>query len=70
MNEIGLLRGDIIQVTKENDPWRGCILMVDEPKSFGCQAFVKIPGRGEAYIRLEWGEFEKVGNAVLVPEGD
>ena len=67
--------GDIIQITKEDHSWFGCLLMVSEVKSWGVQAFVAIPCRNDrrevnhAYIRLNADEFELVGKAVMIPQG-
>lgn len=63
---------DIIQIVPDHK-WGGCLAVVDEPKSFGCQAYVTIPGpngkASEAYIRLNWNEFEPIGaKAVFVPQ--
>lgn len=65
-------KDDIIQIVPDHK-WGGCLAVVDEPKSFGCQAYVTIPGpdgnAGEAYIRLNWNEFEPVGaKAIFVPQ--
>ena len=68
--------GDIIQITKEDHSWFGCLLMVSEVKSWGVQAFVAIPCRNDrrevnrAYIRLNADEFELVGKAVMIPQDE
>lgn len=59
---------DIIQITNENHKWFGCILIVSETKSWGVQGYVAIPMQGNAYIRLEDGDFEVVGRAIIVAE--
>lgn len=45
--------------------WIGCICQVDEIKSWGVQAWVQIPMSGSAYIRLNWDQFEYIGDAIL-----
>ena len=55
---------DIIQINPSHK-WGGCLAVVDEVKSFGCQAYVRIPTNdgkppGDAYIRLNSDEFEQV----------
>lgn len=62
--------GTIVQVTREGHDWFACLVQVSEPKSFGCQGFVKIPLGGEAHIRLRKDDYEVVGEAVLVPAPD
>lgn len=58
---------DLIQVNEDGPPhWFRCILVVDEVKSWGVQAYCTIPhARGEpagdAYMRLEWKEFDVLG---------
>lgn len=63
--------GDLIQVNEDGPyHWFRCILVVDEVKSWGVQAYCTIPGTrgdnpGDAYMRLEWHEFDKVGAKSL-----
>lgn len=60
--------GDIVQVipgTGSGD-WDGCLVIVDEIKSFGIQGYTKIPCSGDAFIRLKFEEIERVGRAVFV----
>lgn len=60
-------RGSVIQANENAGNWCGCLLMVDEVKEFGVQAFVQIPIQGCAYIRLKFDQFDYVGEAPLVP---
>lgn len=55
---------DVIQIHPEHS-WGGCLAIVDEVKRWGVQAYVQIPLKGSAYIRLEHGLFEYVGKAVF-----
>jgi hypothetical protein len=48
----------------------GCLCQVDEVKPWGIQAWVQIPMSGNAYIRLNWNQFDYVGDARLIPEED
>lgn len=59
-------KGSIIQVGMSGPvDWIGCLMQVDEVKSFGVQAFVKIPMQGNAYLRLNTGQFEYIAEAAL-----
>ena len=67
-------RGDVIQITDPEHHWFPCLLIVNEPKSWGCQAFCLIPKSNdgktppsESYIRLESHEFEIIGQAYVGP---
>jgi hypothetical protein len=71
--------GDIIQVNEDGPHhWFRVFLVVDETRSWGVQAYATIPGErgreaGDAYMRLEWGEFDPVGAKslfVAVPIGE
>lgn len=59
---------DVIQVNEHGlEAWIGCLLLVDEIKSFGVVAFLKVPKSGNAYVRLPWEHFDRIGPAVLHP---
>lgn len=66
-----VLEGQIIQIAPPHK-WGGCLAVVDEVKSFGCQAFVTIPHNngtpvGRAYIRLNWSDFEPIdANPIFI----
>mgnify|MGYP001577521367 CR=1 FL=1 len=65
--------GDVIQITNEDHHWFPCLLIIDEVKSWGVQAFVIIPNNerntpnATAYIRLSYADFEVIGPATLAP---
>ena len=66
-----LKRGSIIQANENAGEWCGTVLIVDEVKDWGVQAFVHIPMRGDAYIRLKHYQYDVLGGeAVLMPGGD
>lgn len=61
-------RGDIIQANENAKDWCGCVLIVDEVREWGVQAFLRIPMRGDAYIRLPYNAFDELGaEAVMMP---
>ena len=67
-----LKRGDIIQANENAGEWCGTVLVVDEVKSWGVQAFVHVPMKGDAFIRLTPEQFEILSNgeAVFMPKED
>lgn len=63
--------GSIIQANENANDWCGCVLIVDEVKPWGIQAFLHIPMQGDAYIRLRHDQFDVLGGkAVLMPRDD
>ena len=66
-------KNDIIQAIEGTGIWQGCLLIVDEVKSWGVQAYMTIPNsaissQGTAFMRFKTGEFEVVGHAYMVIE--
>lgn len=64
-----LERGDVVQIKPLSDGaniFGGCLMVVDEPKSFGAQGYVQIPGKGQAYFRPTWEQMEYVGKAIWI----
>ena len=61
--------GEIVQLSPEvcrNPMFGGCMLVVTEPKSFGCQGYVQALGAdgkigGQAFYRPSWEEIEPTG---------
>jgi hypothetical protein len=61
---------DIIQANPKVKNWARCLLIVDEVKSWGVQAYTVIPAArdapsGDAPMRLSWDEFDLVGGRSL-----
>jgi len=66
-----LKRGDIIQANENAGAWCGTVLIVDEVKSWGVQAFVRVPMKGDAYIRLTPEQFENLhAESLFMPKED
>lgn len=64
-------KGDIVQIDSSGslaDGWDGCLAQVEEVKAWGVRAFVRVPMRGDAYIRLQNGWFSKVGKAENISQ--
>jgi len=68
-----LKKGDIVQIEDAKHPWYPALLIVDEVKHWGVQACCFIPESntegqcGQAWNRLTYGSFEKVGEAGILP---
>lgn len=58
--------GSVIQANEKAGNWAYCLLTVTEVKSFGVQAYTRIPMQGDAYIRLPWEAIEYIGEAQFV----
>jgi hypothetical protein len=67
-----LAANEIIQIAPPHK-WGGCLAVVREVKSWGCQAYVSVPHNdgtppSQAYIRLETEDFERTGAmAIFTP---
>lgn len=71
-DQLKLEPGDLIQVNEKVPHWWRCVLVVDEMKSWGVQAYCTIPGSGQergrsadAYMRLQWDEFDPLGASSI-----
>ena len=65
-------QGDIVQIVDETHPWFPALLVVDEVKSWGVQAFAFMIQSNDgsepvthAYNRIEFSKIEKVGSVVI-----
>lgn len=66
-------KGQVVQIRPGANEWfDGCFMIITEPKSWGAQGFVQVPGKegGQAYVRLKDEDMELIGKAVWVPEGE
>lgn len=63
-------KGTLIQVNEKIDDWFGCVMIVDEVKNWGVQAYLKIPCRGNAFLRLNWDEFVLLEDKAIFEIGD
>ena len=66
--------GDIVQIVNENHAWYPCLLIIDEVKSWGVQAYALIPKSNDgsepvslAYNRIKTEDFVVVGVASIYP---
>lgn len=67
---MNLSEGDIVQINLEHPKFPGLLVVVTEPKSWGCQGYILSPfDLGEsvfrynniAYVRMKTEDFVKVG---------
>ena len=60
--------GDVLQIDPEHDKVFGAaFLVVTEPKAWGAQGYVIIPGEdGLAYYRVKFSTAKKVGKAEWI----
>jgi hypothetical protein len=67
-----ITKGDIVQITNENDKWYPCLLVVDEVNPWGIiLGYVIAPIKntvGFAYYRIAADKVNKVGKAVILDE--
>lgn len=63
--------GDVVQVNNNNaSDWNGCLVIVHEIRDWGIVAYMKVPMKGVAYIRLTFDEFDYVGKAAYTLNGE
>ena len=61
-----LQAGDIVQVNPNKEMFGGCMVVVTEPKSWGCQGYVQSAGvPGQQYIRLKHEDIEPTGGKAV-----
>ena len=63
--------GEIVQLSPDcrNPMLAYCLMVVTEPKPWGAQGYVQVPGTGgkpggQAYYRARWEEMESTGGGV------
>lgn len=67
--EAGALKeGDVVQIDPSHDEkFGGCFMVVTEPKTWGAQGYVSVPGeKGLAYYRCPWVGMQKIGKAEWI----
>ena len=59
------LAGYVIQIDpeSENKTFRDCLAIVKEQKTWGVLAYVSVPGKGDAYVRVPNEDFIVIGKA-------
>jgi hypothetical protein len=64
---------DIVQISPEIEHhdgfWAGNLLVVTEVKTWGVQGYCRTE-KGQAFLRLKHGSFERVGRLVWAPDAE
>lgn len=62
--------GSVIQVKETIPAWGGCLMIVDEIKSWGVKCSMRLPGRDNIYtaLRLNHSEYYYIGEAEVVQD--
>ena len=61
------LIGAVLQIAPEHSEMFGaCFLQATEIKPWGVQGFVRVPGGGNAFVRVKWEHLAVIGMAVWV----
>jgi hypothetical protein len=57
--------GDVVQISPDtdNEMFAACFMTVTEPKPWGAQGYVRIPGSGDAYYRAKHEHMVLIGTA-------
>lgn len=72
MEKTDLTIGAVVQLNPEtvrNEHFKACFMVITEPKAFGAQGYVTVPGEGNAFYRAQWEEMEIIGEAIWVLRG-
>lgn len=77
MEKIKLNKGDIVQLSPDHK-FACDLIVVTEPKEWGCQGFLASPYlidgltryKGRAFLRVKFEEFELVGKCAWMSEED
>ena len=57
--------GEAVQIKPGVKWFGGCFMVVTEPKSFGAQGYVSVPGEDRfAFVRIKYEDIEPIGRTV------
>ena len=63
------LIGAVLQISPEySETFGACFMQVTEVKPWGAQGFVRVPGGGNAFVRVKWEHLEVIGMAAWMDE--
>ena len=55
--------GDVVQLSPTTGNFAACFMTVTEPKPWGAQGYVRVPGGGDAYFRAKHEQMTLIGRA-------
>ena len=61
--------GSVVQIDMSVPVWGGCLMIVDEVRSWGCVCSMRIPGGRyvqPTFLRIEHGKYHVIGDAVYI----
>lgn len=61
---------DVVQLSPADEMFSACFMVVTEPKPWGAQGYVRVPGGGNAYYQAKTENMELIGKAVWVQPED
>jgi hypothetical protein len=68
MEKRELIEGDVVQLNPDHAKFPGLLVVVTEPKSWGCQGYLlhqedfeAVRYKGKAFVRPTWTDMEYVG---------
>ncbi|MEF2147752.1 hypothetical protein [Aquilutibacter rugosus] len=61
---------DVVQLSLADPVFAACFMVVTDPKPWGAQGYVRVPGGGNAYYRAKTENMEFIGKAVWVQPED
>jgi hypothetical protein len=60
-------KGTVLQVSKESERLPGCLVIVQDVRSWGVQGYIPTP-QGLLYVRVAWNDAAYIGEAPFVWE--
>ncbi|MGB3271092.1 MAG: hypothetical protein WBA65_14170 [Rhodanobacter sp.] len=58
--------GDVVQLSPDAGAFAACFMVVTEPKPWGAQGYVRVPGGGDAYFRAKHEYMTHIGRAEWI----
>lgn len=65
-----LTKGDVVQLSPDAGDFAACFMTVTEPKPWGAQGYVRVPGGGDAYYRAKHEHMTLIGRTEWMRAND
>ena len=62
--------GDVVQIGPHVQNFGACFMTVTESKPWGAQGYVRVPGGGDAYVRIAHKDMVLIGRAEWMRHDD